>query len=89
MRKYKVWSETYGQREEDGREVEADTPRQAAETWARWFDEGVGDCEIINGKSTTVSVKDLETGHLSVWFVHGESVPVYTAKLRVGDGTTA
>jgi hypothetical protein len=88
MRKYKVWSETYGQREEDGRDIEADTPQQATETWARWFDDGVGDLEIINGKPATVTVKDIETGHVSHWFVHGEAVPVYTAKLRVGDGVT-
>lgn len=87
MRKFNVWSETYGQREEDGREIEADTPQQAVEKWARWFDDGVGDLEIINGKPATVSVKAIDTGHVSVWFVHGEAVPVYTAKLRVSDGT--
>ena len=86
MRKYKIWSETYGQHEEDGREIEADTPQQAAEKWARWFDEGAGDLEIINGKPATVSVKALDTGHVSTWFAHGEAVSVYTAMLRVGDG---
>jgi hypothetical protein len=34
-----------------------------------------------------VAVKAIDTGHVSVWFVHGEAVPVYTAKLRVSDGT--
>ena len=88
MRKYKVWSETYGQREDDGHEVESDTPQQAVETWARWFDTRIGDLEIINGKPATVAVKAIDTGHVSVWFVHGEAVPVYTAKLRVSDGVT-
>lgn len=88
MRTYKVWSDTYGQHEEDGHELDADTPQQAVETWARWFDDGVGDLEIINGKPATVSVKALDTGHVSTWFVHGESVAVYTAKLRVSDGVT-
>ena len=89
MHRYRVWSETYGQREEDGREIEADTPQQAVETWARWFDEGVGDLEIINGKPATVAVRHVEmdvASQVSHWFVHGEAVPVYTAKLRVSDG---
>lgn len=86
MRKYKVWSETYDQNEAGSHELWSNTPQMAAETWARWFDDGVGDLEIINGKPATVAVKDIETGHVSTWFVRGESVPVYTAKLRVSDG---
>ena len=83
MRTFNVWSETYGQREEDGREIEAGTTRQAVETWARLFDEGVGDLEIINGKPATVTVKAINTGYVSHWLVHGDVVAVYTAKLRV------
>ena len=88
MRKYKVWSETYGQNEEDGHEVEADTPQQAAEEWASWSDDLGEDYLIANGDPATANVKSLDTGHVSHWFVHGEAVPVYTAKLRVGDGGT-
>lgn len=87
MHRYRVWSETYGQREEDGREIEADTPQQAAEKWATLFDASDGDFNIVNGEPATVTVQDIATGRVSVWFVHGEAVPVYTAKLRVSDGT--
>jgi hypothetical protein len=87
MRQYKVWSDTYNQREEDGREVEADTPQQAAEIWAQMIDAEGADYLIVNGDPATVTVKAIDTGHVSVWFVHGEAVPVYTAKLRVSDGT--
>jgi hypothetical protein len=86
MRKFNVWSETYNQREEDGREVGADTPQQAAEKWAKREDAWGADYLIVNGEPATVSVKALDTGHVSTWFVHGEAVAVYTAKLRVGDG---
>ena len=88
MRKYNVWSETYNQHEEDGREIEADTPQQAAEKWARWRDAWSADYLIVNGDPAEATVKDVEIGRVSVWLVHGEAVPVYTAKLRVSDGVT-
>lgn len=88
MRQYRIWSETYNQREEDGREVEADTPQQAAEIWAQMIDAEGADYLIVNGDPATATVTDIDTGHVSTWFVHGEAVPVYTAKLRVGDGVT-
>ena len=83
MRQYKVWSETYDQNEEDGREIEAGTPQQAAEKWTWWYDIRSADFMIVNGNPATVAVKDIDTGHVSIWLVHGEAVRVYTAKLRV------
>lgn len=85
MRQYRVWSETYGQREDDGHELGADTPQHAAEKWACWRDAWSADYLIVNGDPAEATVKDIETGHVSTWFVHGEAVAVYTAKLRVGD----
>ena len=88
MRKYKVWSETYDQNEDDGLEIEADTPQLAAQAWALWSDDRRDYYRIVNGDPAEATVKSLDTGHVSHWFVHGEAVPVYTAKLRVGDGAT-
>ena len=87
MRKYKVWSETYNQNEDDGLDIEADTPQLAAQAWALWSDDRRDYYRIVNRGPAEATVKAIDTGHVSHWFIHGETVPVYTAKLRVSDGT--
>ena len=82
MNEYAVWCEDYGQDRADAKTIEASAPYYAAEKWASWKDAWSADYTIVSGNPAEVTVECLKTGAQSVWIVHGESIPSYSAHHR-------
>lgn len=80
---YVIWEPARGESETGGDTVSARTAQEAVEKWADWDDCTGGEYSIIDGDPATVKVRDLRTGELSEWVVHGETVRTYTAKLSI------
>ena len=80
MSKYIVWRKDADR--EDGKQIEADYERQAAEKWAEWRDAWSADYTIVGGEEAEVCVALDQDGSDHMCFrVRGESVPVYIATL--------
>ena len=73
---YRVWCTTYGNDECDSIEIEADSPKEAAEKWALQ-DDAMGCADIAEGQPAVICVRC--TG-LTRWLVRGDYEPVYTAE---------
>jgi len=82
--RWQVYEEGYHAGWDEARSIYARTPDEAAEFYAQEADEG-GDYDIVAGRSTPlVHVRrygDEGGGH--AWFVQGETVAHYRARLRV------
>lgn len=80
MKTYRVWSPTFAQEPEDGKKVIASDPRDAARTWAKWFDASSTEYYLAKGNVAAVLVKEIGSPlPPSGWTVTGEAIPSYTA----------
>jgi asparagine synthetase B (glutamine-hydrolysing) len=79
--KYLVWREDADR--EDGRRIDANYEREAAEKWAEWDDAWSADYSIVRGNEARVFAALDEPGSKPLLFeVRGESQPVYFATLQ-------
>lgn len=83
MGRYRVWQPDAGQSESDGVSVTARDAKTAVEEWADHDDYKSLEFHIVGGQPANVMVKDIDRGKINEWIVSGESVRVYTAKLRI------
>jgi hypothetical protein len=82
MTEYVVWRPDYGQTKEDGRHIDALSPRSACEKWAERDDAESADYWIVRGNEVTVKVARPDDGAEEVaYIINGESVPLYRARL--------
>ena len=84
MSDFMVWCLDYGQEQEDGMHIkDAFDHRHAATQWASRYENKQAEWPIASGGVVTVKVLRLgESGPLE-YFVDGECVPSYSARLRV------
>jgi len=76
MAEFVVWA--VREKEDDVEPIEADSPGEAAETWAAEVDRGAGNEIAKEIDSPVVNVRD-EFGELTRWKIHGDLVPEYNA----------
>ena len=75
--KYKVWSPDYKETESEAVEIEADSPREAAEAWAEEMDYSCSEYAIANGEDVDVCVRVGD--RVLRYHVWGETIPTYCA----------
>ena len=84
MTEYVVWCPAWRQSKEEGRRIDADSPRAACEKWAEWEDAESADYLILQGSDVTLMVAELcGSAKERTYIVTGESVPVYYGRLLV------
>ena len=80
MSRYIVWLEDSDR--ENGKLVEANYEREAAQNWAEWYDAWGADYLIMGGQAARVFVTlDKEGSEPMLFEVRGESQPVYFARM--------
>jgi len=89
MGRYLVWEPAAGGIEESANETNAPDARTAASDWADNEDYESDDFTIASGIPATVVVRDLDTGKLTEWIVHGKAVRDYTAVQKTPEPETA
>ena len=79
--KYRCWSPDYKETEAEAVEIEADSPREAAEAWAEEMDYSCSEYAIANGEDVEVYVKyrDEYRDEVLRYHVWGETIPTYCA----------
>lgn len=82
MNKYVVIPEDEG--EIEGRVYSAESPQEAAESFADWRDSYADDFTIVNGESLRVIVRD-ESGREFKMIVQGQMIRRYAARVIVED----
>ena len=83
MSQFHVWWPVMGQDREDGRVIEADSPAEAATSWAKWQDTFQADYEIASETSVPeVCVQAEGSEDVFRFFVSGFMSPTYLARLK-------
>jgi len=84
MTKYRVWRPDQDEAFEDGRLIDAWDANRAVCSWAEWKDSSSAEYSIVGGNDETVMVRAVNGPIVEYEFiVSGESVPSYTARLKV------
>jgi hypothetical protein len=81
MKKHLVWCPDLGSGPDDGREIMAHDPEDAACLWARREDSDSADYWIVGGTDANVMVRDPQ-GRERALIVSGETAASYRARLK-------